>query len=468
VPQSNKPWARKANRFGSWIPLSENALAELERAKENNEKPEKLEALQTKYDALKQISDGSPNLQLARMFGQMNPTEVNELMKGIPFIGSNELKARFHYSLGDIKPNDALPASNSIRSVVIAHLDPDSHRIAYKEMTFVGNQTAMSAEPSHHFPFDEIAPSLRNRPFAVALKEWDQTDDLDKLLTSPYAPTYDEINGGVSPWFGKRRRLGDHLRWFHRTTNIPIVSPADRTAHPFIRSYRIAKNPGDYMSKLLKACKGYSHKSGDFLLVRNGVYWRKSSTEIPEDVLATLEHPGRKLTFTNYCDFASRISHLQAMLIEDSNGFVIRFPRYKFGEAYPVYRFLGGLNEAQYFVAFDIQKVTAFNLLNPEQQKLFTRSVIDGITGRGFISDEFLYTLICSGFISSMFNGMMFETRQLRMKQSIYSSETITENGEVIELTPKRTSDSQQWYAFKFVCFDSRMNLTFMTENIGL
>lgn len=464
VPKSDKPWPRRVNRFEGWIPRRDAALDELDRAKENNDSADKITSLQVRYDALKQISDGKPNLQIARLIGQLTPHEITDFRRGIPFFASNEIKARLHYSLGDIKPNNDLPLSSAIRSVVIAKVDPDSHRINYKEMTFLGNQTAMAAEPAQHYPFDEIAPSLRKLPFAVALKAWDQTDEMEKLLETPYAPSQDEIAGGISPWYGKRNRLGDHLRWLHRVTNLPIIAQADRVAHPFIRSYRLARTSGEYVSKLMKACKGYSRKSDDFLLVRDGVYWHKSAQEIPEHVLAKMEHPGGKLNFTTIGDFATQLSHAQAMLLEDSNGFVVQFPRFRFSEAHPAVKLLSSLSSEQIMIAGS-KNGLPYLALSDQQMQLYSSAVVEGIYGRGFISDNLLNNLIFNGFKPVFLQSMRFCLHQTNMS-SVYTSEEITEEGIPIELVPKRSYPNRDTMNFEFAYHDSHMK--FMTENLGI
>jgi hypothetical protein len=335
-------------------------------------------------------------------------------------------------------------------------------------MTFSGNVTAMAAQPASHYPFENLTPVLSKRPFAVSLKEWDQVSELptsfaDRLTTDP-----NDMNGDPSPWYEKRQRLGDHLRWFHRITKIPVIAPADRIVHPFIKSYRQAKSQGEYLTKLLKACNGFGRKSDNFLLVRDGVYWRKSTDELPEDVLARYERPTKgKLKFADYSELAGNISHTQAMLLEDSKGFVLTFPRFRFAEAYPALRFLNSLDQLQIEDASDPRKGLPFLRLGDAQQKLFAMSIIEGITGRGFVSDSMLDILIQAGFTLNSVPSMKFTIRNYLLNSAIYNSETVLENGQEIELAPKRTFSDRPTTDFKFESYDLSQSVKFSTEHLG-
>ena len=468
VPRSNKPWQRVGNRFEGWEPARDKALTDLEKAQDNKDSADKIESLQVRYDALKQISGGLPNLQVARLFGLMNAGDVAQLRSGIPFIASNQANARFKYSLGDIRPNPAMPVSTSVKSVLIARIDPDSHRIGSKEMTFLGNQTGMAPQPASHYPFEDITPFLSKRPFALSLKEWDQSSEFQTSFSRPLKIDPSNTDGDPSPWYEKRQRLGDHLRWFHMFTGVPVIAQADRVAHPFIKSYRQSKNQGEYLTKLLKACNGFGRKSDDFLLVRDGVFWRKSTQELPEEVLSRFEHPKNgRLSFDDYASLAANITHTQAMLLEDSKGFVLKFPRFRFAESYPALRFVSSLDEEQIQIAMDPKSVLTFNMLNDVQRRQFGMSLIDGITGHGFVSDPLLDYLIQGGFSVIMLPGMKFSIRGLTMKTSTYISETVVENGQEIELAPKLSFANRPTKDFKFESFDLRLSLSFLTEDLG-
>ncbi len=468
VPKSKKPWPRIGNRFLGWDVARNRAHEDLERAQENKVAADRIELLEVKYDALKQISDGLPNLQMARLFGQMNTGDITQLRNGLPFIASNEAKSRFHYSLGDIRPNPDMPFNTSVKSVLIVRIDPESHRVGGKEMTYLGKTTGMAAQPASHYPFEDISPVLSKQPFAVSLNAWDQTKDLQTLFVDPFKVEPNDEIGDPSPWYEKRQRLGDHLRWFHRVTRVPVIAPADRIAHPFLKSYKQAKSQGEYLTKLLKACNGFGRKSDHFLLVRDGVFWRKSADELPENVLARYERPTKgKLKFADYSELAGNISHTQAMLLEDSKGFVLTFPRFRFAEAYPAYKFLNCLDEEQIDSAFNPRKGLNYQTLSPAQQNQFAQCVVDGIVGRGIISDSMLNNLVVTGVIFNTLHGMRFGARTHTMPFANYASETVEENGQEIELAPKRVFANRPSINFSFETPDKVSNLTFITEDLG-
>jgi hypothetical protein len=461
VPESKKPWPRGVNRFENWKPTYDAAKAELEAAKSNGADDEKIYALEVKCDALEKISEGFPNLQLARIFARMTPNDISNYRAGMPYIGANTSEARYHFSEGDIKPNEALPTSQGIKSVVFTRLDPGSKRIGSKELTFFGNSFSVGAEPASPYPFDEIAPNLKKKPFAAKLKEWDQSETFPKVLTKPMDVDADTIVDRKSPWFGNRSRLGDILRWFHLVTNMPVIAPADRVIHPFIKLYRGVKTQGEYVSDLLKACHGYGRKSDDYLLVRDGVFWRKSKDEIPEQTYAKLES-NRGLTLKDFAHFASDISRTQAMLVQDPNGVVVKFARNKFGEAYPALQFLDSLTPDQ---IEDAKKPVglSFRAFSASQQDLFRAAIVEGLTDRGFVSEQLLTRFVADRFTVENLPLMVFHIRQMLISAT-YNAESAVDLGQIVELVPKRSYPNRRTVNFEFA-YDQFKTITFSTED---
>ena len=465
VPRSKKRWYSTYNRFEGWKTARDNAKSAMEEAKENGAASEKLLDLEIKYDALNKISEGKPNLQLARIFGKMTPLEIGQYEAGKPFIGSNVNEARFPYSYGDIRPNDALPYDDGIKSVMITRIDPGSKRVGAKDLTFSGNSIAMTADPASHYPFDEIASDLIKMPFAKKLMEWDQVPAFAKNLTKSMNVDSDYIQGWKSPWSGGRFRLGDHLRWFHLVTGVPVIAPANRTIHPFIKLYRGPKTQGDYLNNLLKACHGYGRKSDDYLLVRDGVYWRKAIEEIPESTYAKVEsRSGGKLSLKSLASFATNITRTQAMQVQDPNGVVIKFSRNNFGEAYPTLQFLDSLSDEQISLATSDNKALTYPMLFPEQRPLFEAAVVEGLIDRGFVSQSLLGQFVINDFSLGNIPNMRFRIRR-KTVFTTFGPETADDEGETIELVPKRVFPKRQVIDLEF-SYNPANTITFSTEDL--
>ncbi len=463
VPRTKEEWKTGVNRFASWKHRRDAAKEELDAAKAIGQSVDQIWDLEVKFEALDKISEGSPNLELARLFGGMSQQAMADYRDGLAFVASNGEQAIFSYSKGDIRPNPDIQKEGPIRSVLITRIDPGSKRVGTKEFTFVGRSLATRAEPASHYPFDDVTPTLAKRPFAKRLIEWDQTRSLAKEFTDRVDGDSDLINGWKSPWFGNRFRLGDHLRWFHLVTGVPVIAPADRTIHPFLKPFRRSSNQGDYLTKLISACKGFGHKSDDFLLVRDGAYWRKSLAEIPESTFAQLETKNKaSRTLKDYATFATNISRAQAMIVQDPIGYVVRFPRYSFAETYPVLQFVDTLSRDQ-MIASKAPAGLSFDQLGDNQQNLFTAGIIEGIVDRGLVSEGMLDNLMRVGLSYRALHSMKFHISTMNLT-TIYEAVVGMDEERPIELLPKIWLPKRSTVKFQFG-YDANTNVSFLTED---
>ena len=463
VEKSQKDWPTGVNRFATWKPRRDAARDELDAAKANGWVDDRILDLEVKFEALDKISEGKPNLELARLFGGMSQQAMADYRDGMPFVASNNQQAKYSYSNGDIQPNPNLLKEGSLRSVLITRIDPGSKRVGTKELTFVGRSMAVRADPASHYPFEDVTPSLAKRPFAKRLLEWDQTQSLAKAFTDRLDGNSDLINGWKSPWFGNRFRLGDHLRWFHLVTGIPVIAPADRTIHPFLRPFRRSANQGEYLTKLISACKGFGQKSDDYLLIRDGAYWRKSLDEIPESTFAQLETKNKaSRTLKDYAAFATNISRAQAMIVQDPIGYVVRFPRYSFSEAYPALQFVDTLSGDQMNVS-RTRAGLSFDQLGATQQNLFTAGVVEGIIDRGLVSEDMLDNLMRQGLSYQALHSMKFHISTMNLT-TIYEAQVGMDEERPIELLPKISLPKRPTVSFQFG-YDANKHISFITED---
>ena len=310
--------------------------------------------------------------------------------------------------------------------------NPITKRIGWKRLTFSNSVRTIAGFVEGRYPFDTVPKELMEEPLMDSVQSWDDTKNLASHYPQPLNPVKGRQAEWQSQWFGNRFRLGDHLRWFHRTTGVPVIGPADRTTHPFVRLNRKADTQGAYLTSLLKECNGYSHKSGDFLLVRDGIYWRKQANEIPEEVYSIIESdPG---VFYKNFTFAAMLNPIQSELVQDRQGFVLKVPRYAITQALPAMQFASKLSDEQLQAARSGGGIP-YNALSPSQARLFSSAVIQGIADEGFISEPLLDELATSGYSTQSLNRMAFRMRGLKMTVK-HEPFSMTDQGSLVVLIP--------------------------------
>ena len=472
IPRSAEAWPdqeKVKNRFADWIPKRDQALkAILDSADKKLTEDERI-SMDIQFEALNRIAAGFPNLQLARLFAKMNSKEIDAFRAGTPFIASNYPNSRFNFSQGDVKPFVRFTGSDGKRietkAVVLTRLNPVSKRFGYKELTYGEGSIGLSGEAASQYPFDGASPYLAKLAFAVDLKAWNQFENLEDLYKEPMDINAEQSKAWPSPWYSHRFRLGDHLRWFHRATGVPVIAPANRTTHPFVRLIRPANSRGAYLKPLLAACGGFAHKSDQFLLVRDGLYWRKRAHEIPEDAYAGMENlpKGRKLTLMDYAVFSTKITRTQAALLQNrSSGFTTTFPTINFSEAFPALQFLGKLSSSQ-AVQASTDEGLQNQVLSSELKNQFMTSVIEGIMENGWVSEPLLKSLISKGFDPDSVGNMYFHLAKTKTSMA-YGADFAFENGQAIELSPSQNYTDRPTVRFEFG-YDPKNVITFSTED---
>ncbi|MBI1331557.1 MAG: hypothetical protein GC165_01615 [Armatimonadetes bacterium] len=449
------------DRFNLYKGDLKKAQAQLAKARADNASDAELEPLDIRVRALEEIASGTANLELARLFSQMSEGDIRAYKAGLPFIVSSVTKAKFAFSLGDLDPSR--PNVDG-KYVLFTCVDPATKRIGKKDFTFTPNQRIISGEPPGHYPFDDMPKELDGLSFAASLKRWDQFSALDDMFPTKIDEKSAEKANFDSPWDNGRYRLGDHLRWFHRMSGVPVVAMADRTVHPFVRQNRHSATEGQYLTSLLAACKGYAHRSGDFLLVRDGIYWRKELNEIPESTYAIVENPqrGNESKMDRYVAFSSKLNPLQAMLVQDRDGVVVQFSRREFAQTFPALQLVATLDDGELGQA-NRPGGLSFNRLSQRQQGLFEAAIVNGIGDQGFVSESLMDSFIYDGYDSQSLNAMRFHMSTMKMKV-INQPVTVQDLGEQIVVDPGNEKVCGTiHYEFGY---DGEKVVTFMSEQI--
>jgi hypothetical protein len=173
--------------------------------------------------------------------------------------------------------------SSSIQAVQIPWFPPTPNRSSF----YSPATSSMFGSEFYTTTSDFLNESTKKMPFYQDLLPW-----LDQEKT-PLAFTQlkkNKVPVWESPWRGPRRRLGEHLRWFHLTFEVPVVALADRSCTYNITSLNRGHNSAtEYVADYMKAGEAFCKKEGVFLVARTGQFWEHRRHEAPESVWRRIE-----------------------------------------------------------------------------------------------------------------------------------------------------------------------------------
>ena len=186
------------------------------------------------------------------------------------------------------------------------------------ENEFGPSETGMS----HGGPFsasssrNEISEKLKKLPFYQDLKAWMDA----KETPAKFTQTIDQdTEGWNSPWFSGRRRLGEHLRWLHKATGIPIVAQADRSClWNWIQLKRPFKTAQEYLKELMGEFDTYCLEDHEYLVARNYRFWSHRRHEAPEATWLNLKpkNPNEKPDLNLFAKYALQLREDQMRTVD--------------------------------------------------------------------------------------------------------------------------------------------------------
>lgn len=269
---------------------------------------------------------------------------------------------------GDVLSGDAMIRDNRTVTVAIT-FDPILHQILMQSsMGPTGALSGPSGLVIRKMPFQSPPPSIADLPFAKQVREW----------PTPIKTSKDDKPLDLSEWAqpGKTTTLSNLLGAIHDQTDLPIVAEAFRIATTYDR--RTVKD----LKSFLTAISAYSNHavktSDDWVLVRNGHFWRHRLYEPPEVATVALEKLAKErgLNLTDYATYASKLTDVQVA------GFRIEMPKVEFETtplriAMPALRFFGTLSDRQRQAALAGESIPYQNLTT-NQRNLFTEAMSGG------------------------------------------------------------------------------------------
>jgi hypothetical protein len=317
------------------------------------------EALQVISDAVDRLE----NVAIGRVLMQMDKPAKEQFWKGSPVMAATIQGNDYKLWPSDManRMQISYPSPDGVRRFadqflfqfmafdpIRGTLDVNNCQYAIMPKEFGGGAgTSRSNGPfawsSSSVPIGE---ALKKLPFYQNLLPWMDFESVSSKFGQAINTKTPEW---PSPWFGGRRRLGEHLRWFHLASGIPIVAQADRSCVYYWpklqRSYAIASI---YIKELTDNFGTYCKEDNGFFLARNYRYWSHRRHEVSEPLWQKLEpkHKLKSMGLKECLDFALNLREDQ-MHTKD-----IRYPLCKVDlgkvlEGYDMLRFYAGLSTAQ-------------------------------------------------------------------------------------------------------------------------
>lgn len=395
--------------FEYLVPELLRAERSLQGAKTSNKDQTTIDRLEVEVQAYRNLVRSIPKLTLARLISQLTENDLKSFRSGIPFAISNLSGSRFQMSTGD-RVNSMVSYRNgkvlSPSVLGLARIVPDTFDLSYVEYSYAEGSSGIATGSIDDYPFSTVPDDLQSHPFVQRLKTFDQSRDLAKLF-----PQHLLLKPGLGwkpEFFVRAYRFGDHLRWFHRASGIPVVAIADRVASKTFRLENPSPTVSEYANIALRPDGAYLRKEGDFLLAKSGVFWRKTRNEIPESLYATIEGLKRKPSLAEYGRFSTQISETQGRMLSNYSGFLSKVSTRLFNQSFNALK-LYGMFTASQISQCEKGVGIVFENMSAQQQNQFRYMIIESLmTGAGSCSQEFLIRMVKTGLSPDAFRGTSF------------------------------------------------------------
>lgn len=269
---------------------------------------------------------------------------------------------------GDVLTGDAMIRDNRTVTVAITFDPIIQQMLMQSSMGPTGVLSGPSGLVIRRMPFQTPPSTIADLPFAKQVREW----------ATPIKTSKDDKSLDLSEWAqpGKTTTLANLLTAVHDQTELPIVAEAFRIATTYDR--RTVKD----LKSFLTAISAYSNHtvktSEDWVLVRNGHFWRHRLYEPPEAATVALEKLAkeRELNLNDYANYACKLTDVQVA------AFRIEMPKVEFETtplriAMPALRFFGTLSDRQRQVALAGESIPYQNL-TATQRNLFIEAMSGG------------------------------------------------------------------------------------------
>ena len=403
------------------------------------------------------------------MFGsitsQFDKNAYERFWRGDPFVASTFKGGQYRLSPSDVTLNGYLtypgPDGKSIETpyehCAFFRFDPIAGRIrmnmesySIRPKEFGGISTCKSGGGfAYSSTSNPISENLMVLPFYTDLKPWINQETTPLKFPQAIDKTTKEW---PSPWTNQRRRLGEHLRWLHKATGIPIVAQADRSCTwNWIKLNRGFDNANQYVGALMNDTSALVQEDHGYLMARNPLYWRHRRHEAPETVWAQIE-PKDSTVDATFNDFVNA-----AQLLREDQMFSreIGYPLTSFdigtvGNGYDSLRLYAMLSPDQRAAAKKDSGIF-ISELGTAQQKQMEDTVIKLILESGTCSYDLAKTLVLNGVSAGQLQNLCLKLRITDFPvQNHYTDEL--KDGDTVLVKRGMTSYAVSHASFSYEC----------------
>jgi hypothetical protein len=431
----------RSKAFQEWRPQFDLAEKQYQAAINKSTSVNDLAALKVERDALYKVVTNSADLITTRLLTQMSDADINVLKAGEPYAISNLPQSKFRFSLGDdpmqmrFNGPDGKPMEPRILTLI--RVDPFNLDLSSRTFSYSDSSTGTSGRGRKDIPFELVPTELKGHPFIQANNAWSQAKQFPELLAGPISDS--KLTEGPQKWWVKGYRLGDHLRWFHEATGIPVVAMSDRVMTKIYSLNVTAKTQGEHLKSLVERVNGYARVDDGFLKVRNGSFWRHRRLEVPEAVYAPIEAASKKreLNLEDYANFSTGITLQQAVRLLGEQGILKQFSGRPLTGIVAL-KLYGSLSRSQSSLANQPNGLS-YSSLGPEQRKYFQNAIISALFYSGNSSEVFIKTLVTNGMNEAELSKMSL--RMTKTGKGSYAYGKTGGYGDIPDLLPEEKFD---------------------------
>ena len=284
---------------------------------------EEISEAQLKYTAISEAVGSLDHVNIGHVMLQMDNSAKERFWKGEPVMaGSIPGNGYKLWPSDSLAPSKTLYVSGQLVTKAeytnfdFLLFDPLTNSLNTRLNSYTASENGFGpweTGTSHGGPFsssstrNKISEKLKKLSFYQDLKPWMDAKATPENFTQVINEDTEEWN---SPWFSGRRRLGEHLRWLHKATGIPIVAQADRSClWNWIQLKRPYKTTKEYLKDLMGKFDTYCLEDHEYLVARNYRFWSHRRHEAPEATWLNLKpnNPNEKPDLNLFAKYALQL-----------------------------------------------------------------------------------------------------------------------------------------------------------------
>ncbi len=410
-------------------------------AHNSGDQPREIEALNN----LSLVQDNLNEFYFGRIFLQFDREARAKFWQGEPFVASTLPDSRYKLYESDMRNTgvhsyglrDGRSVEAEYQHCIFFRYDSTTGKMISNKILFVNapaeyggaNPQGQRSNPGWRSSNQSIPQSLMKLPFMEDLKPWSDIE----ATSAKFTQKIDNLTATwEAPWVAYRKRLGDHLRWFHKATQIPVVAQADRSGvYEWYKLNRGISTATEYLRQLAKQADVYTKEDNGFLLARNFRFWNHRQHEAPEATWKSFEPYSKgEQTVDELARIASSIREDQLISTE------MYYPLSpidlrRVEEAYDSLKFYGSLSNSQKSLAQTSDGIRMIDLDSRLQQKM-VECVMKLVLEHGSCSIDLAKFLVANGNIQDRLSTMRFRVNVINNVQTNDGRPEVKDGTEVL------------------------------------